>query len=355
MWPFKFRSPSSSLVIQRKHSDSILNLFKRQQTQTQAIQTIFESTHSQVQAANQKSQALKQKGLDLQHLQSASEALSKEIQMNFQSLKALTDQIHNTRTQVDHVMQFLIRIDDVAEQTNILSINAAIEAARAGEQGRAFAVVANHVGELAGESSQMAKEIRGQLKNLQAQTSNFQSQFESFLNQIHTCEDKIQKQTQFIQSFSSSTQEDIGNLIDSTHSLEHHIQAKQVEIKTDLEGLTKMVSDLIGELTNSRIVDLECALAFDRISELRVVDVRRPEEFRDELGHIEGASLSTLDVDLENYLDTQDPALTYLFVCRSGGRSARGARIAQAKGFSQIFNLKGGMLEWNHLGLPTVR
>jgi len=133
------------------------------------------------------------------------------------------------------------------------------------------------------------------------------------------------------------------------------IQSRQVKIKTDLESLTKMVSDIISELICSRITDIECTGAYKMLDQLKIIDVRRAEEFCDELGHIPNATLATLDRDLEAFLDTQDPQLTYLFVCRSGGRSARGARIAQAKGFSHILNLKGGMLEWNRRGLPTVR
>ncbi|HPI40772.1 MAG TPA: methyl-accepting chemotaxis protein [Pseudobdellovibrionaceae bacterium] len=355
MWFFKSKNKFDVARLKKSHSESILKLFKRQQSQTQSIQSIFENTHNQIKFTHEKSQSLQQKNQELQSLQKDSETLAEEIHNNFQSLKDLTDHINSTRSQVEKVMHFLTRIDDVAEQTNILSINAAIESARAGEQGRAFSVVANHVGKLAGESTQMAKEIRDQLKILKSQTQSFEQEFSSFLTHVRSSEEKIHQQTQFIQAFSSSTQSEISNLIDSTESLKSNIQVQQVEIKTDLENLTKMVSDLIGELTSSPIVDLDCSQAHKQIPQFKIIDVRRREEFRDDLGHISSATLSTLDVDLESFLDSQDPNLTYLFVCRSGGRSARGARIAQAKGFSHIFNLKGGMMEWKRLGLPVER
>jgi len=78
-----------------------------------------------------------------------------------------------------------------------------------------------------------------------------------------------------------------------------------------------------------------------------VLDVREPEEFVGDLGHIEGSLLVPLDS-----LKTRLPKLagyadqTIVVVCRAGARSATAAAILNEAGFGHVLNLEGGMLGW---------
>ncbi len=88
--------------------------------------------------------------------------------------------------------------------------------------------------------------------------------------------------------------------------------------------------------------------------EVRLIDVRQPEEFTGELSHIHGATLIPL-ATLPDNLNQISKDETVVFICRSGGRSARAAAFAQSIGYDHVFNLKGGMIRWNELLLPVSK
>jgi sulfur dioxygenase len=87
-----------------------------------------------------------------------------------------------------------------------------------------------------------------------------------------------------------------------------------------------------------------------------VLDVREPPEYTGELGHIPGSRLVPLrqlaDRVAELQAHKQGPTIV---VCRSGVRSTTAAAILEGMGFEQVYNLKGGMVDWNDRRLPVER
>jgi methyl-accepting chemotaxis protein len=127
---------------------------------TMAIQEVARNTGNTAQSTKDANRITEQGQDRIRLAVSHVQGLSTHVTQTAQAMVKLEDEAKNVTSVID-----VIR--GVAEQTNLLALNAAIEAARAGEQGRGFAVVADEVRTLASRTQQSTADIQGMLSQLQ--------------------------------------------------------------------------------------------------------------------------------------------------------------------------------------------
>jgi rhodanese-related sulfurtransferase len=114
--------------------------------------------------------------------------------------------------------------------------------------------------------------------------------------------------------------------------------------------------DFSSKTTNPYMPDVDDVTPdelHEKIREVCVVDVRRPDEWVGEYGHIAEAELMTLNT-LPDAIERLPKTQTIVFVCRSGNRSAQATAFAKQNGFTSVYNLRGGMIEWTNKNFATV-
>ena len=112
---------------------------------------------------------------------------------------------------------------------------------------------------------------------------------------------------------------------------------------------------LAGCSSSTGAIDLGVTEFSAKVAEAGVItlDVRTPGEFAE--GHVEGARLIDFQSgNFENEIAALDKNATYAVYCRSGNRSGQAVKVMQDAGFTNVFNMNGGVIDWANAGLPLV-
>ena len=273
-----------------------------------SIQEIASGSDTQVQSANECSTAMKEMTIGIQQVAETSSSVSesaietnKEANLGNESLQKVIHQMNTINTSVEDSASVIRRLGNlsneigniigvitgIADQTNLLALNAAIEAARAGEHGKGFAVVADEVRKLAEQSKESADQIAELINKIQVDTNQAVNVmevgtqevatgmqivketgegFEKILRSIEQVTAQIQEVSAISEEMSASAEEVNASLEEMAHIAQHSSSntqnvasaseeqlASMEEITSSASSLSNMAEDLQALVSKFKI------------------------------------------------------------------------------------------------------
>ncbi|MFV8435819.1 methyl-accepting chemotaxis protein [Vibrio owensii] len=231
---------ASTAATNEQTSSQAQGQLNSQREQTANVATAMTEMSHSVQEVAQSAQG----SLEMvQRVETASDQGRNVMNSNISTINQLETRLNESVSAVSELQRMsgqigsiLDVIRNIAEQTNLLALNAAIEAARAGEQGRGFAVVADEVRVLASKTTQSTTEIEAMISNLQSSSQSASQVIQSCMSDMEMSVEQASK--------ANSSMEEIQALIIEISQMSTHISQAAAEQSETSADIARSIEDI---------------------------------------------------------------------------------------------------------------
>ncbi len=249
-----FENMKNGLTLEKSSNELLKNVNILNKSSNEAAVSLEETAASIEEITSN----IRQSSLNISSMSSLAISLEKSSKNGEKLALETTTSMESINNQVSLINEAISVIDQIAFQTNILSLNAAVEAATAGEAGKGFAVVAGEVRNLANRSADAAKEIKDIVEKATQIATNGKDIANSMIDGYHKLNEDINKNVVLINGIQSSSKEQLLGI---------------EQINNAINSLDKQTQENANVATQTQ----EIALSTDKISKLIVEDANNKE------------------------------------------------------------------------------